>query len=120
MLRLRCGLSSQLPEPSQGVISTMTADPNDATSHFDLGKALADQERFDDAITQYRKADELWQKAGSQDRKRALCCWADALREQEHYDEASDTCQEAIRVDPEYADAYLQLGRVRADQELFG
>jgi tetratricopeptide (TPR) repeat protein len=97
----------------------MTADSNEASEHLGRGDALADQERFEEAIAEYREAYELWLKDQSNDRKLALCKWANALREQENYDEAADKCREAIGLDPEDADAYLQLGRVLADQQLF-
>ena len=97
----------------------MTADPNEASAHNNRGRALADQERFDEAIEQYRQADALWQKKGSKDRKRALCNWADALRLQEHYEQAAEKCQEAIGIDPEFPDAYHSFGLVRAAQERF-
>src|SRR6185503_1263474 len=96
-----------------------TVDRKDASGLNDLGLTLAAQERFDDAIEQYRQADALWQKKESKDRKRGLCNWADALREQEHYEQAAEKCQEAIGLDPKFPDAYHALGRVRAAQERF-
>jgi tetratricopeptide (TPR) repeat protein len=97
----------------------VTADPNEASAHNNRGRVLADLERFDEAIEQYRRADALWQKKESKDRKLALCNWADALREQEHYEQAAEKCQEAIGLDPEFPDVYHALGRVRAAQERF-
>ena len=79
----------------------------------------AAQERFDEAIEQYRQADALWQKKESKDRKYALCNWAEALRLQEHYEQAAEKCQEAIGIDPEFPDAYNSFGLVRAAQERF-
>ena len=107
---------------------SVTADPNEASAHNNRGRVLADQERFDDAIEQYRQADALWQKKESKDRKRALChwaekralCnWADALREQEHYEQAAEKCRQAIGLDSEFPDAYNSLGLARAAQERF-
>jgi tetratricopeptide (TPR) repeat protein len=94
----------------------VTADPDEASAHNDRGRRLADQELFDQAIQEYRQADKLWQKAASKDRKRALCNWTDALREQEHYEQAAEKCQEAIGFDREFPDAYRTLGQVRAAQ----
>jgi len=94
-------------------------DPNEASAHNNRGRVLADQERFDDAIEEYRQADELWQKKRSKDRKRALCNWADALRLQEHYDQAAEKCLQAIGIDPEFPDAHNSFGLVHAAQERF-
>src|SRR5262249_28660275 len=84
-----------------------------------LGRMRVEQERFDEAIEQYRQADKLWQAKASKDRKYALRDWADALCLQGHYDEAADKCQEAIGIDREYPDAYRGLGQVRVEQERF-
>jgi tetratricopeptide (TPR) repeat protein len=97
----------------------VTADPDEVSAHNDRGRRLADQELFDQAIQEYLQADKLWQKAASKDRKRALCNWADALREQEHYEQAAEKCQEAIGIDREFPDAYRTLGQVRAAQKRF-
>jgi tetratricopeptide (TPR) repeat protein len=97
----------------------VAADPDEASRHNERGRALADQELFDQAIQKYRQADELWQKDKSKNRKRALCNWADALREQEHYEQAAEKCQEAIGLDRQFPDAYNSLGQVRAAQERF-
>jgi len=97
----------------------VAADPNEASAHNNRGRVLADQEHFDDAIEEYRQADELWRKKESKDRKFALCNWADALREQEHFEQAAEKCLQAIGIDPDFPDAYNSLGRVRAAQERF-
>jgi tetratricopeptide (TPR) repeat protein len=80
---------------------------------------LADQGLFDQAIAEYRQADELWRKNQSKDRKLALYYWGDALRRQSDYKQAAEKYWESIKVDSEYADAYVQLGDVRADQKRF-
>ena len=110
-----CGLSYGSHRRALSVVD----DLNEASAHNNRGRVLADQERFDDAIEEYRQADELWRKKKSKDRKRALCNWADALREQDHYEQAAEKCQEAIGIDPEFPDAYNSFGLVRAAQERF-
>ena len=82
-----------------------------------LGRALAAQERFDEAIAPYRRASELW--AGSADRKFALDNWGDALLGKKLYEDAAQKYREAIQVDPEYAVAYNDLGGALAAQERF-
>src|SRR5262249_47351677 len=94
-------------------------DPEFPNAYNSLGHVRAAQERFDEAIELFRRADALWQKHESKDRKRALCNQADALREQEHYEQAAEKCLEAKDVDPEFPDAYHSLGHVRVEQERF-
>ena len=93
-----------------------TADPSLLN---DIGVSLADQGLFDEAIEQYRLADELWAKANSPDRKYALVNWARALRSKKLYEEAGRKYREAIEADPEYAYAQDGLGLVLADQGHF-
>jgi tetratricopeptide (TPR) repeat protein len=50
----------------------IAVDPDYPNAYNSLGRALAAQELFEEAIGQYGKADALWQKAGSSDRKFAL------------------------------------------------
>jgi tetratricopeptide (TPR) repeat protein len=100
----------QYKESAETYREAIAVDPDYASAYNDLGLALAAEERFDDAIEQYGKADELWKAAGSSDRKFALYNAANALRSKKKYKEAADKCREAITVDPEYADAYNGLG----------
>src|SRR4029079_9572803 len=88
----------------------IAVDPNYAPAYNGLGVALAGQERFDDAIEQYRKAAALWESTGSPDRKFALRYWGKALRLKKLYEESAKKCGEAIAVDPNFADAYNDLG----------
>ena len=97
----------------------IAVDPNYAPAYNGLGFALAGQERFDEAIEQYRKAAALWESTGSPDRKFALRYWAKALRLKKLYEESAKKCGEAIAVDPNFADAYNDLGLALADQERF-
>ena len=97
----------------------IAVDPNYAPAYNGLGVALAGQERFDDAIEQYRKAAALWESNGSPDRKFALRYWGKALRLKKLYEELAKKCGEAIAVDPNFAHAYNDLGLALADQERF-
>jgi tetratricopeptide (TPR) repeat protein len=94
-------------------------DPDDPWAYDYLGDVFAAQERFDDAIAQYRQADEKWQKKKSKRRKIALQDWARALHSQKHYEQAFEKFREAIRVDPDDPWAYDYLGDVFAAQERF-
>jgi tetratricopeptide (TPR) repeat protein len=97
----------------------MAAELNEAIAPYDRGLVLAGEERYNEAIEHFRKAHDCWQKDHSTDQKLALVHWADALREQEQYEEAAKKCEEALSLDPEDPETYLQLGRVLADQERF-
>ena len=97
----------------------IAVDPNYADAHHDLGLALAGQERFDEAIEQYRTAAALWESTGSPDRKFALLNWARALGLKKLYEEAAKKCGETIAVDPNFAPAYNYRGLALASQERF-
>jgi tetratricopeptide (TPR) repeat protein len=112
-------LKERYEQAAEKYRETIGIDPECPWAYYGLGRVLVGQERFDDAIEQYRKADELWQKTGSKDRKFALRAWADALRLQEHYDEAVRKYQEAIGIDPGYPAAYNNFGNALLDQERF-
>ena len=91
-------------------------DPNDPYAYSYLGILYSEQERVEEAIEQFSKADALWKKSGSSTRKLFLVRWALDLDSKELYEEAAEKCQEAIGVDPEYPDAYHFLGLVFAKQ----
>ena len=95
----------------------IAVDPNYAGAYYCLGLALADQERFDEAIEQYRTAAALWETTGSPDRKFALYNWAGALGSKKLYEEAARKCSEVIVVDANFADAFNGLGLALAGQE---
>lgn len=84
----------------------MTADPNDANAHLARGIELTG----DEAIEEFRKADELWRKCQSKDRKKALYNWHKVLFRLKRFDEGATKCREALGIDPEYPDAYSGLG----------
>ncbi|MGB8900412.1 MAG: tetratricopeptide repeat protein, partial [Methylocella sp.] len=88
----------------------MTADPDAASVHFKRGHGLKFKSQFEQAIEEYRKADELWRKDLSPKRVLALRYWANALREQKHYNEAAGKYREAIKIDPNYPWVYNGLG----------
>jgi tetratricopeptide (TPR) repeat protein len=77
----------------------ISVDPDDPWTYEQFGDIYADQKRFDDAIEQYRQADEKWQKKEPKERKIALRDWAYSLRQQKHYEQAVEKYREAIRVD---------------------
>src|SRR5262245_28532104 len=100
-------------------MDTKTVDPKDASALNGLGLALAAQERFDDAIEQYRKADALWEKDQSDSRKFALNNWGTALRSKKLYEGSAEKYREANTVDPNVAAAFNGLGLALAAQERF-
>jgi tetratricopeptide (TPR) repeat protein len=94
-------------------------DPDDPRSNRAFGGFLVEQQRFDEAIAQYRASDEKWQKKGSKDRKIALRDWADALLRQKHYEQASRKFQEAIDADPDDPSTYFYFGGFLVERERF-
>jgi tetratricopeptide (TPR) repeat protein len=71
---------------------------------------LADQERFDEAIEQYRKADLLWENAKSDDRKFALWNLGMAFLQQDRFDDAIANFAQATTVAPDDAKAFFYYG----------
>jgi tetratricopeptide (TPR) repeat protein len=100
-------------------MDTAIAPLEDPAAVNTRGVALAAQERYDEAIEQYRRAVTLWMSADSTDRKFALHNWGDALQGKELYEEAAEKYREAIQVDPEFAVAHNDLGRALAAQERY-
>jgi tetratricopeptide (TPR) repeat protein len=88
-------------------------------AYLSLGVVLSVQERFKDAISQYR---EVATRAGkdSAARKDALHNQGNALRALKQYEDAEKKYREAIDLDPEYPHARYGLGAVLADQDRFG
>jgi tetratricopeptide (TPR) repeat protein len=86
------------------------ADPTDPGSYAQLGLTLATQELFDEAIEQYRKADALWEKEGSPDRRAALIGWGDILRNQERFEDAVAKFAMAADVTPKDSMALFLYG----------
>jgi eukaryotic-like serine/threonine-protein kinase len=86
-----------------------TTDPNvwlsKATAHANLGVALRQQGKLDDAITQFGKAIELDPKVAE-----AHAGLGNALKGKGVLDEAIAAYRQAIRVKPDYALAHENLG----------
>jgi Tfp pilus assembly protein PilF len=86
-----------------------------------LGAVLVDQQRFVEAIAQYREADERWLKKEpkDKDRKYTLWDWAEALCWRKRYDEAAEKYKEAEDWDPDDPGTYHYFGLILAEQGLF-
>jgi tetratricopeptide (TPR) repeat protein len=85
-----------------------------ALAYNNWGDALANQRKYDEAITQY-------QKAAGLDPKSALAYnnWGDALANQRKYDEAITQYQKAADLDPKSALAYNNWGIALAKQHKY-
>src|SRR5262249_17383527 len=104
-------------EAAEKCREAIAIDPSFAPAYDGLGLTFEAQERFDEAIEEYRKAGELWRAAGSSDQKIALRNWADALGSKKLHDEAAEKYREAIAIDPDFAPAHNGLGLTLAAQE---
>lgn len=82
--------------------------PSNVELLTDRGVVMASQGKYWDAIDDFNKAHDL---AG--DRADILTYRASAYRLLQSLDLASDDISEAIRVDPHFADAYLERGIIR-------
>jgi tetratricopeptide (TPR) repeat protein len=94
-------------------------DSEYADAYVQLGYVRAGQERFDDAIEQYRQANELGRKKQSKERKKAFWAWADALHQQNNYEQAVVKYREAIDIGENDPLTYYYLGEEFAAQERF-
>ena len=90
-----------------------------ATSHNERGQALADQLQFDKAIEEYSRADALWERARSRDRRFALRNWAQALTAKKLYKDAIEKHRAAVAVKPDDAESHNSLGIALEAQEMF-
>lgn len=110
--------SSRFAEAESAYGKLLLDHENDALLHNDLGLVLAAQGgmRAQEAIDEFTKADRLWAKESSRDRKYALTNLAEQLRQLERYAEAEANCRAAIAVDPEHGYAHRILGLALRDQ----
>ena len=80
-------------------------DPQQARTHFALGKALDELKRTDEAVKHYRKAIEI-----NPDYAAAHGNLGDVLRRQGKIAEAIEQYRQALRIKPDYAEAHNNLG----------
>ncbi len=84
---------------------TVAKRPQNARAHVNLGLALKQQERLDEAIAQYNEALRL-----KPDYAEAHNNLGNALALQDSLGEAIVQWNEALRLNPDYADPHLNLG----------
>jgi protein O-mannosyl-transferase len=84
---------------------TVAKAPSNERAHDNLGNALIEQGRVEDAIAQYEKAIELGPNS-------ATSCnnFGAALTECGRLDEAVIRLEKALKIRPDYADAHINLG----------
>ncbi len=83
-------------------------------AHSNLGSALVDRGRFDEAIAHYRKALEI-----QPDNAVVHAGLGTALVSLRRFDEAIGHYRKALEINPDYADAHYFLGVALADQGRF-
>src|SRR5215470_14442108 len=92
-------------------------DPEFPDAHNSFGQVRAAQERFDEAIEEYRQADALWQKEESNARKRVLLSWASALFMQKQHEAVIEKCRQAVSIDRHDPQSRWLFGVLLAGQE---
>ena len=80
-------------------------------AHEALGLALAKNNRFDEAITQYSESLRIWPEYD-----RALIGMGNVLVRQGRMDEAADCANKALRLKPDSSEAHFLLGFVLMNQ----
>ena len=90
---------------------TLAVTKNNYVIHNNMGLALADQGRFDDAIQHYRKVLEVKPRY-----KKALNNIGAAFLRQGRYDEAVIHFRKALEIDVKYARAHSNLGNALVAQ----
>jgi Flp pilus assembly protein TadD len=99
-----------------GLATALVGDaPRSARSHSELGSALAEAGRLDDANREFERA-----LAIRGDEPTILYNWGVALMQAGRYDAAAHTYRRAIAVKPNFGEAFENLGNVesaRGDQQ---
>jgi tetratricopeptide (TPR) repeat protein len=85
--------------------------PDFAEAHSNLGNALRDQGKLDEAVTAFRRAIKVRPDYAEAHSNLGL-----ALRDQGKLDEAAAAYREAIRITPDHADAHSNLGALYYEQ----
>jgi tetratricopeptide (TPR) repeat protein len=83
-------------------------------AHYNLGCALANRGRFDEAMTQYQKAVEI-----KPDYVDALNNLGAAFVRLGRFDEAMAQCRKALEIKPDLAEAHYNLGNALANRGRF-
>jgi tetratricopeptide (TPR) repeat protein len=91
--------------------------PNHASAHIFLGGVFARQGRLREAEKVHRRATETCDEGYIDE---AFLNLALVLRAQERFEEAATCLREAIRIDPDYADAKKVLRDVERCQKYLG
>ena len=86
-------------------------DPDDVEAHCNLGAALIEQRKLDEAIAAFRRAISI-----QPDHAEAHYNIGVVLAEQGKLDEARAAYRQAIDIRPDYAEAHSNLGKVLVDQ----
>jgi serine/threonine-protein kinase len=105
---------SQAPDLAESVryhTAAVTLRPDSSGAHVNLGNALLDNGRLDDAIACFRKAAELDPKYAN-----AHSNLGNALKAKGQLDEAIACCRKAIKLDPKFAWAHSNLGTALLDK----
>ena len=111
-------------------------EPSNAAGYFNLGNLLYQQQKYEEASTNYRKAIQikpnfaeayynlgnlLQRKPGVTESHYQIGFVLDrsVLNEQSNYEEAIAAYQEAIQIKPDYAEAHYNLGNLLNDQRKY-
>jgi O-antigen biosynthesis protein len=94
------------PSNLQAIQNALEIEPDNLEFYLQLGKTLATQGRWDEAIAQYRRALQISGKSWE-----AEYHLGEALITLERWEEAIDSCRNAIKLVPDVAVVYGNLGK---------
>jgi tetratricopeptide (TPR) repeat protein/V8-like Glu-specific endopeptidase len=89
-------------------------DPNHVGVRQNLGHALMNQEKFDQAVISFQYAIKLNPKDPA-----GYFFLGNALSSQQKFDDAISAYQQAIKLNPNHANTYTNLGNVLSEQQKF-
>jgi protein O-mannosyl-transferase len=88
---------------------TLACTPPNSIAHCNLAGVLLDKAETDRAVEEFEKALAVQPNPNP---VKSLSNLGDALTRQGRYDDAISRCEEALKIDPDYADAHYNLGHV--------
>jgi predicted O-linked N-acetylglucosamine transferase (SPINDLY family) len=92
----------------------VSADPGNASAHYNYGNVLLDLKRFADALHSYERALQITPGSAALYNNRGV-----TLQKLKRCEDALDSYARALQIKPDYADAYFNLGNTLQELSRF-